>query len=311
MRTPSPSCAVAVCTYNGSRFLREQLDSITNQSLRPSEILVSDDGSSDNTLAVAERFSKEWTAGDTRILNGPGRGYAVNFLASLARIAPETDLVALSDQDDVWTPTKLNRAHKMLEPLGDMPALYGGATWICDEGLKVTSKSRPLRVALGFRHAIGQNFAGGNTMVLNNAGLRLVQKAWALSQNSVPVHDWWLYQLVSGAGGRVVYDREPCLFYRQHKTNQIGDAAGLLAMGKRMRRMVRGDYRNWNTANLKALSACYPLLSQDNKAVLETVLAQRNGGMAQRLALMRSPGLYRQGTLGQAGLMAALALNRF
>ena len=78
-----------------------------------------------------------------------------------------------------------------------------------------------------------------------------------------------------------------------------------------MRRMVRGDYRDWNTANLKALSACYPLLSQANKAVLEIVLAQRSGGMAQRLALMRSPGLYRQGTFGQAGLMAALALNRF
>jgi len=310
MTPAQPSCAVVLCTFNGSRFLREQLDSIASQSIHPTTILVSDDGSEDDSMRIVQAFSKSWTAGKTLNLHGPRSGYATNFLSTLAQVDPATQLIALSDQDDVWLRDKLAHAFEMLEPFGDTPALYGAATSICDENLSVIGTSRPLKVPLDFRHAIGQNFAGGNTMVLNNAALDLVQAAWPISGH-VPVHDWWLYQLVSGAGGRVLYDSRPCLYYRQHVSNEIGDAAGVMAIANRLRRMAKGDYKRWNTANLKALNKCRSLLSDSSKRVLSEVLERRNGGVARRISMMRSPGLYRQGNLGQLGLVAALALNRF
>lgn len=310
MSPSSPSCAVVICTFNGASYLREQLESIARQSVCPTKIFVSDDGSNDDSVQITRDFMTSWKGGKTYCLLGPNSGYAANFLSTLAQVDPDTQVTALSDQDDVWLEDKLARAFDMLKPFEDTPALYGAATSICDENLNVTGISRALKVPLGFRHAISQNFAGGNTMVLNNAALNLVQTASQIS-GPVPVHDWWIYQLISGAGGHIMYDSRPCLHYRQHLHNEIGNASGVGPVVKRFRRMVHGDYKTWNSANLMALDNCRPLLSDHNKQALNEILDRRSRGFVRRVSLLRTPGLYRQGALGQLGLAAALALNRF
>ncbi|PTX57725.1 glycosyl transferase family 2 [Litoreibacter ponti] len=309
-QAPASDCTVVLCTYNGAKFLPAQLDSIAVQSMAPDLIIASDDGSTDATVSLTQAFSDQWNRGQVIQFEGPRQGYSTNFLATLTKVHPETGLVALSDQDDIWHPEKLARAASVLKAYGKTPALYGAATWVCNAELEGKRMSRVTHVPLGFRHALGQNFAGGNTMVMNNAALRTVQRAYS-STMRVPVHDWWLYQVISGAGGEVIFDQQPCLDYRQHTGNEIGSATGITPILKRMRRMVRGDYRHWNSANLSALQSCASVLTRENRAVLEQVVKYRDAGLVKRLSLTRDPGLYRQGLLGQLGLLAALALNRF
>lgn len=301
--------AVVLCTYRGAAFLGAQLDSIAAQSAPPDLIVASDDGSTDGTRDVLRAFADRWP-GRMAIRDGPRRGYAANFLSALATVPPGTALTALSDQDDVWHPDKLARAATRLGHAGARPALYGAATRICDAGLRPIGLSRVARVPLGFRHALTQNFAGGNTMVLNAAGLATLQTALARG-TMAPVHDWLLYQLVSGAGGVVMFDAGACLDYRQHGGNQIGDAGGLGPLLSRLGRMARGEYRVWTEANLAALEAAGDVLTPEARAIVARVRSGRRGGAAARLRLMRDPGLYRQGRLGQAGLAAALLLGRF
>ena len=308
-RPAPPRSAVVLCTYQGAPFLDAQLASIADQTAPPDLILASDDGSDDGTRDALAAFADRWS-GRMILRDGPRRGYAANFLSALACVPAGTAMTALSDQDDVWHPAKLARAAARLADAGARPALYGAATRVCDADLRPVGLSRIARVPLGFRHALAQNFAGGNTMALNAAGLAAAQAGLARA-DAVPVHDWLLYQLVSGAGGVVMFDDRACLDYRQHGANQIGDAAGLRALASRMVRMTRGAWRVWIDANLDALEAAGDVLTPEARAILARVRDARRGGPAARLGLLRDPGLYRQGRLGQAGLAAALLLGRF
>lgn len=99
----------------------------------------------------------------------------------------------------------------------------------------------------GFRNALVQIFAGGNTTMPNRAGIALARAAAAAGR--VVLHDWWLHQLISGTGGQVIYDEVPLLLYRKQGTNQVG------AKLRRMRLILRGRFHRWNAINLAGLAA--------------------------------------------------------
>lgn len=305
-----PTLSVVLCTYNGATHLAEQLRSIAEQTLYPDQIIASDDGSNDSSLDILRDFKAKEEKFYFRIIDGPRKGYAVNFLNTLRTVSPSTEFTAFADQDDIWFPEKLERAVETLRTANDTPALYGAATLQCDENLNPLGVSRIATVELGFRHAITQNFAGGNTMVLNNAALKIVQNALQKDIN-VQAHDWWLYQLISAAGGKIVFDETPVMHYRQHSANAVGSADGLTAKIKRINRMLRKDYKGWNTQNFEALKMADHLLTPENREILDQVIAQRDGTLFARASLMRSPGIYRQTILGQFGLFLALALKSY
>lgn len=304
----SPAVAVLLATYNGAACLGEQLDSYAAQTHRPALILVSDDGSKDETCAIVRRFSDEHPELVVELVAGPCRGVSANFLSLLSQTPDWVDIVALSDQDDVWLPDKLARGVQALCD-GDGLRLYCGRTWECNVDLGHRRKSRAPVRPTGFRHALVQNVAGGNTMMLNRSALDLVQGA-ASEQRKVVVHDWWLYQIISGGGGTVIYDREPVLLYRQHDKNLIGANRGWRAKLFRVRKMLSGRFRRWNTINIKALSASGHRLTAENRALLEVFAKGRNASLWQRLRMLRRTGVYRQGPLGQMSLYAAALLGR-
>ena len=99
--------SIAMATYNGEMFIRQQLDSFSWQTLLPSELIVCDDGSTDGTLSIVSDFARS-APFPVKIFNNPARlGYTANFLQA-ARMC-EGDLIAFSDQDDEWFPQKLDR----------------------------------------------------------------------------------------------------------------------------------------------------------------------------------------------------------
>ena len=215
---PSPRLAVLLAVYNGADHLQEQLDSYLCQSVPPVLLLVSDDGSSDATREIIMAFAAAHPELPLHLLDGPKQGSALNFLSLLKRTPDWIDVVAFSDQDDVWLPEKLARGLNKLHARGgcDVPRLYCGRSWVCNEELKNRYRSRGLRRPASFRHALVQNIAGGNTMMLNRAALDLARKA-SFETRHIVMHDWWLYQIITGVGGEIIFDDQPFLLYRQRR----------------------------------------------------------------------------------------------
>jgi hypothetical protein len=160
-----------------------------------------------------------------------------------------------------------------------------------------------------FRNAIVQNIAAGNTIMLNRAGLDLARTA-AMQTGPVAVHDWWVYQVLTGAGAQVIFDAEPVLLYRQHAGNLIGANRGPLATLRRLRHLFTGTFRTWNDLNIAALTRIAPRMTPANRALLHRFDAGRQQGAAGRIRMLRRTQVYRQGTLGQASLWAAALLGK-
>ena len=123
---------VLLSTYNGERFLEEQLESIVAQKGVKPTIIVRDDGSTDRTREILDKWQE---GGRLRWYNGPNMGPARSFL-NLLRDSDDADYYAFSDQDDYWLPEKLDVATSKLAPYGDEPALYFSQTQLVDKDLK-------------------------------------------------------------------------------------------------------------------------------------------------------------------------------
>ncbi len=302
-----PHVAILMATRNGAAFLPDQLASIAAQDHADWSLVVGDDGSSDGTCHIVADFAARYPHRGIRLIPGPGRGSTANFLRLLCDPGIRADHVALADQDDVWLPDKLSRAVAALGR-SDAPRLYGARTVIADAALHPTGLSPDTTHAPCFRNALAQNFAGGNTMVLNAAAHRLVRAA---GPDLTPAcHDWWLYQLVTGAGGQALFDRVPVLLYRQHALNQIGANGTAQARLRRLAAVARGVLIGWNDRNIAALRQSGHLLLPENRALTDAFDHARRLRGLSALRHLRATGIARRTRAATATLALAAALGR-
>ena len=294
----------------GAAHLSAQLDSLVAQTHTRWQLVTSDDGSTDDSRAILQRFAADQAAlHPVLMVEGSGQGFVRNFLSLLAR--PDlSGPVALCDQDDIWLPHRLERALAHLSALpADRPALYCSrrVNWWSPD-----NRRRPSRLyarAPGFANALVENIAPGNTIVLNDAALVLARETVAMAAD-VPFHDWWLYLLISGAGGAVVFDPTPGLLYRQHSCNVLGQGEGLRAGLAVKHGVLRGDYSARIDSNLHALGRIAGHLTPKNRYRLETFRRARAAGLFRRLALMRQAGVFRQGLSARLGFWGAVCFGR-
>lgn len=305
-----PAIAILLACYNGAANLRAQLDSFCAQTLPPVLLIVSDDGSTDASRTLLADFAAAHPELPMQLIEGPRQGAAQNFLHLLRAVPAGIDMVAISDQDDVWLPEKLARGAAALAGAGrDRPALATGSSWVCDADLaKLCRMPIPARPP-GFRHALVQNIAGGNTMMLNSRAVALLQAA-SLEARKLVVHDWWIYQIIAGVGGVVLYDPEPMLLYRQHSGNLIGANHGFVAKSRRLKLLLIGRFRRWNSINIKALSASAHRFTAQNRQILQDFDRLRRMTLLPRLRLLKQLGLYRQGLAGNLSLWVAALLGK-
>jgi glycosyltransferase involved in cell wall biosynthesis len=220
----SGSYGVAICTYRGARYLREQLDSILASDPSFSELILVDDASPDDTARLARDLLAD-RAGAQLVLNPQNRGSARSFESALA--ATTAPIVFLADQDDVWHPDKVRRT---LAAFRDRPGLLmvhsdarivesdGTATgYTLFDAIEFSPREKAMiRAARPFDTFVRRNVATGATMALRRS---LLEAALPLPDEWV--HDEWL-ATIAAAIGEVDFIDEALIDYRQHGGNQIG-----------------------------------------------------------------------------------------
>jgi glycosyltransferase involved in cell wall biosynthesis len=286
--------SILLSTFNGERFLAEQLASLQQQTASDWRLYWRDDGSSDATPKVMAQFLAE--LGPDRAVAVPSEerlGASRSFLSLLrAAHADGADIVAFADQDDVWLPEKLARGREALSAVSaGSAALYFARQVLVDARLQRIGLSPVLRRPPGFPAALTQNVATGCTLMLNRAALELVATSRAPSST---LHDWWCYLIVTAAGGSVLFDTTPVVLYRQHGDNLVGTPASWLRRVAGALHRGPSTFMNVLRQNVAALADQPQLLSVQARTQVTTISRALNGHPLMRLPVLRMPGLVRQ-----------------
>ena len=300
-----PQVTILLCTYNGGLFLEEQLASIAAQTHQNWRLIISDDGSHDETLDILQRGIADRSKIEIR--SGPQLGPCKNYMSLVTDGRIEGDYFAFCDQDDIWQPDKIERAVAGLSGLLDAePALYCSRLRLIDANGQHLGYSRRWTKPPSFENALVENIASGNTIVMNSRARQLLVQAGNLD---VAMHDWWAYMLIAGAGGFVRFDEIPSTLYRQHQVNAIGVERGFGAIGKRFKRLWSQSFAEKTEMNISALQSCRHLLRAENRFILDFFVALRTSSAIFRLLSLRKAKIYRQTVLDQVSLIFAVAMK--
>lgn len=237
----SSKCLVLMATYNGEKYIKDQITSILNQRGVRIALCISDDGSTDNTTNIIRSYD------DKRIFILPSNnrfGSASRNFFRLLRdaIFDEYDYIALSDQDDIWDPEKIINAISAIKNKNlDGYASNVIAFWE-DGSTKLIDKSSP---QVEWDYLFGS--AGpGCTIVLKSEIAKRIQQELrekvALSQE-IELHDWLIYAYVRSKNLKWCVDPWPSMKYRQHSNNEFGANSGIKTFIKRWKYAHSGWYR--------------------------------------------------------------------
>ena len=215
---------VLMSTFNGEKYLEAQLDSIKDQIIDSKvEILVRDDGSTDGTINILKNYEKKM---NMSWYQGENLGAAHSFMDLIEKCG-EYDYYAFCDQDDYWLPGKLQRAQSHIACIGE-PVLYCSNAKVVDSSLHQVGlnvyRGVPILEVKSLT-VIGGLL--GCTMFMNKEMIHLIKKHQ--NQKKVIMHDFYIAQLCALVGGKIIYDSEPTLLYRQHGNNEVGVSYNLLA----------------------------------------------------------------------------------
>lgn len=209
---------VLMSTYNGEKFLGEQLDSLYNQTGVDLHILVRDDGSVDTTIEILKKYSE--TKGKLEILQGKNVGASKSFFEVVHYAQtqlPKFDYYAFCDQDDVWLPDKLISAVDLLEDKGFNKLYFCRANYV-DINLNFIGTAPAIKF-FDYTTCIYRNPALGCTMVFDRILLDIFCRAYSKIDTINCLHDAWMFECALFTGAKVVADSDIHILYRQHGRN--------------------------------------------------------------------------------------------
>lgn len=260
---------ILLSTYNGERFIEEQMESLLNQDNVLIDILVRDDGSSDNTINILDKYQKDKKL---KYYSGDNLKPARSFV-DLVKKSDDCDWYAFCDQDDVWDHDKLYKAVEKLSALDtDQPIVYYSNLRIVDKNLKFYRFAKSnYRMPDSKYSCFVENEATGCTMVFNRAAAKYI-KNYEISYLSM--HDSWMY-MVGRIFGIVIYDDRATINYRQHEKNVIGASLRANILYKIKGQLVRyfTSKEEPRYKNVISFYNCYyNCLSDHDKRVLSVFL---------------------------------------
>lgn len=222
-----PQVQVLLATYNGGRFLREQIESILSQTYENIHIVARDDGSSDETPAILEEYARRFPLRFKLLQpDSANRGVVANFVCLMKAVT--ANHICFADQDDVWLPNKIETSYQAMTHLQERshpgtPLLVFSDLVVVDDNLELLYSSfwscmgiDPERVHR-INRLLGRGVVTGCTMMINR---KLLERSTPIPEG-VCLHDRWI-ALVACAMGKADFIREPLVRYRQHSSNAVG-----------------------------------------------------------------------------------------
>lgn len=201
--------AILMSTYNGEKYIKEQVESLLNQTYDNIKIFIRDDGSKDNTVNIIRNY-KQYN-NKIILIEGKNIGF-INSFFELLNYCKDADYYAYCDQDDIWMEDKIERAVRFLEKSdSNKPVLYFSNSDYYDETMNFLATAEKNKI-YNFRNSLVECVTQGMTMVINN------KTREAIVQNrpkNCLYHDWWTYMICSGFG-EIIYDSKPLVKYRRH-----------------------------------------------------------------------------------------------
>lgn len=292
---------VVMSTFNGERFVGEQVASVLSQLPPEGLLMVRDDGSRDGTAHAVAAFADPRIA----LTRGDNIGFAASFFSLLDAVPAGADMVMLCDQDDVWLPGRIERAWQAMRPGGDEPVLYCSRMRLVDEQLRPLGLSRVPARGPSFGNALAENIVTGCTVAINAPALRLARER--ANPSRIHFHDWWLY-LVVAAFGRVVFDPEPTVLYRQHASNVIGMGSGLARWRANLRFLRKTDWVHILFQQAEEFRELHGArLHEENRRLMDRYFAPRDRRATARLLFASR--LFQQSVVGEIAFRLLLAAS--
>lgn len=224
------SFSVAMCVYNGARFLQEQLASIAAQTQLPFELIVCDDLSTDDSVAIARKFGASVPFPVRIHVNEHNLGLVKNFERAISLCSG--DIIALADQDDLWMPEKISRMDREFTLAPDIGLCFSDAVLI-DEDSQPTGQTlwQALKVPREELKRLEKGFDVGDLLsgsIVTGATIAFRQRfcdlVLPIPHDLAIIHDAWIALLIA-AVARVLPIDEPLIRYRQHPGQEVGALA--------------------------------------------------------------------------------------
>ena len=310
--------AIILATYNGEKYLREQLDSLITQTYKDIKIYIHDDGSSDNTVSIIEEYVKKSKLGcKIELVDNTPLKYPQCFIHTLLSI-PRADYYAFCDQDDVWNNTKIEDGIKALKKFGseNNASLYYAAVDYYDgklnyiRGARFANKKKPITSLYSLQELLLGGEAMGMTFVFNNK----VRDVFAelIDDGETDFKDTFI-KLYCAACGNVIYSYKPCAKYRRHSSattvgmNPAGKFNRLINMSKKI--FIDKDGMESIQSSINYIGKRYSRqIKAENSRIIE-VFSQPNS-LSKRINKVLWPKRFRLRLLDEIGYRFAFLFGR-
>ncbi len=260
---------VLISTYNGEKYLKEQINSILNQTYQDLSILIRDDGSNDATVEIIKEYQKTHT--NIKLVEGQNIGFIQSFF-TLLKLA-DGDYYAYCDQDDIWLENKLELAVSALEEADNTkPNVVFGNSDYYDETMNLIGRGE-VHKTFSFCNSLYECVAQGMTMVINQIAKEIVIE-------NLPTkclfHDWWTYMVCAGMG-TVLYVDETVVKYRRLRVSETAEGQGILKLFLwRIRKLITNHgMKDIKIQQLAYKKMFYEKVSDENKAILDTLVFEK------------------------------------
>ncbi len=295
---------VLLSSYNGQKYIREQLDSILNQEDVDVHCLVRDDGSTDETNDILREYQTKHK--NIEVLCEKNIGYKASFM-KLVRVSGEYDYYSFADQDDVWKPDKIIQAiYHIEENEYTSPAMYCSNCTVVDENLRYIRELHSNDTIVPNKEkALVEGFAHGCTMVFNKKTRDLILK-YDLKKEYP--HDFWI-PLIMVYLGKVIYDKNSYILYRQHSDNVFGSQSELKRIIKKGINKIKN--KNSTSDMINEILAGYGdyLLSKDYCMLNE--IAEYDKSISKKIRLLFNKNIRKSTIRGTIFLKVLILFSRF
>lgn len=261
--------AVLVSTYNGEKYIKEQLDSILNQTYKNIKVFVRDDGSNDSTINILKEYKDK-----IYFIKGKNLGITCSFKDLLTK-AKNFNYYAFCDQDDVWDKNKIKFAVEKLNEVNNdsIPILYASSFANYDKNMKFLSNANK-KTNISFENSLFETVSPGMTMVFNQ---KAKEYFCSTVLNQKGLHDGWMNRICSGIG-KVIYDDRVTVYYRRYEgTTTVSKTNIFKSIFWDFKLMIFGDhFKNIHNELVSYKNCFYQLLDDNKKKVLDLFTKRKN-----------------------------------